>query len=96
MIFHLGDENRFSPLDCCLVPSRKMAASLVFLLLSPLVTCKELESVDKTCEGETQCLHRSDCETFTQGFAEYKKLPRNSCQQKEALAELKGSVCNKK
>ena len=95
-MFHLGDENRFSPLDCCLVRCHKMAASLVFLLLSPLVTCKELESVDKACEGETQCLHRSECETFTQGFAEYKKLPRNSCQQKEALAELKGSVCNKK
>ena len=55
-----------------------------------------VDPVDKACEGGTQCLHKAECDTFSQAFAEYKKLPKNSCTKKEALEELRGSVCNKK
>ena len=77
------------------------AVRLSFLVLTLLTTSTttatdQLDQVDKTCEEDNPCLHKTECETFTQGFAEYKKLPKNSCRQKEALAELKGSVCNKK
>ena len=68
---------------------------LFFLILSPLLVVGQLDPVDKRCEGTTQCIHKNDCGTYAQALAEYKTLPKNSCRQKEALAELKGSVCNK-
>merc|ERR1712203_25134 len=80
--------------------SPTMAAALLlqlsFLVLAPLVIVGQIDPVDKSCEGSTQCLHKAECDTFTQALAEYKTLPKNSCRQKEALAELKGQVCNKK
>jgi len=69
---------------------------LFFLVFAPLVAVGQLDPVDKTCEGSTQCLHKNDCGTYAEALDEYKKLPRNTCRQKEALAELRGSVCNKK
>merc|ERR1712130_604358 len=81
--------------------SIKMAAAvaflqLFFLVFAPLVAVGQLDPVDKTCEGSAQCVHKSDCGTFAEALDEYKKLPRNTYSQKEALAELRGSVCNKK
>jgi len=69
---------------------------LFFLVFAPLVAVGQLDPVDKTCEGSAQCVHKSDCGTFAEALDEYKKLPRNTYSQKEALAELRGSVCNKK
>ena len=100
----LTEKNRLVvglPYLTCWTAFAEMAAAvrLSFLALALLTTTTatdQLDQVDKTCEEDNPCLHKTECETFTQGFAEYKKLPKNSCQQKEALAELKGSVCNKK
>jgi len=68
---------------------------LLFLILSTIFVVGQLDPVDKICEGSTQCLHKNDCGTYAQSLAEYKTLPKNTCRQKEALAELRGSVCNK-
>ena len=40
-------------------------------------------------------MHKTECETFTKAIDEFKKLARDSCKRKEALAELRGSICNK-
>jgi len=66
-----------------------------FLLSFPVFTSGQINPVDKRCTGEAQCQHKSSCETFTKATAEFKKLTRNSCQWKEALTELRGSICNK-
>merc|ERR1712130_153767 len=73
-----------------------VAAVLLQLFFLVLVVVGQIDPVDKPCEGSTQCIHKAECETFTQAVAHYKTLPKNSCKQKEALAELRGSVCNKK
>merc|ERR1712130_804261 len=73
-----------------------VAAVLLQLFFLVLVVVGQIDPVDKPCEGSTQCIHKAECETFTQAVAHYKTLPKNSCKRKEALAELRGSVCNKK
>ena len=72
-----------------------LLSSLPLLTLLPVLTSGQLNPVDKTCPRQVQCLHKTTCESFTKATNEFKKLTRNSCQWKEALTELRGSICNK-
>jgi len=74
---------------------------LVFILLPLLISGQvdsvdKLDPVDKACEEGINCVHKNECETFKRATSEFRTLERGSCKWKEALAELKGQVCNKK
>ena len=74
----LTEKNRLVvglPYLTCWTAFGEMAAAvrLSFLVLTLLTTTttatEQLDQVDKTCEEDNPCLHKTECETFTQGFA---------------------------